>query len=215
MANRTGDNGLVLKSRQQNQAVSVSETSWGYIVGRGALAIRRASLGELFAMAGCIILGFFAYATWLLPGSISSVEVVPLKIAITIMFFVFSALLYLIARRGLSVEVQIDIKSQKVRLARRNRENGVTVIASYHFSDIDSVYMKRSQSPFVADRLFIQPKNSKGAILVATGSSDDLEPLLSRFRAEFRRKAPVKSSSTRAPSVKNTRRTVRTAFASV
>lgn len=214
MGNRTGSNGLVLKSKQQQQAVSVSETFWGYIIDRGTLAIKRASLGELFAMAGCIILGFFAYATWLLPGSVNSTEVFPLKISITIMFFVFSALLYLIARRGLSVEIQIDIKSQKVRLARRNRENQATVIASYHFADIDSVFMKRSQSPFVADRLFIQPKNSKGAILVATGSSNDLEPLLSRFRAEFRRKAPAKSSSTKVPSVKNTSRTVRTAFAS-
>ncbi len=214
MVNRTGDNGLVLKSKQQNEAVSVSETFWGYIVGRGTLAIKCASLGELVAMAGCIVLGFFAYATWLLPGSVNSIEVVPLKIAVTIMFFVFSALFYLIARRGLSVEIQIDIKRQKVRLARRNRENGVTVIASFDFSDIDSVYMKRSQSPFVADRLFIQPKNNRGAILVATGSSQDLEPLLSRFRSEFRQNAPVNASPTRVPGVKNTRRTVRTAFAS-
>ncbi len=192
MSGNTSEIGLVLNDSDRRRAVTVDETSWGYIVSKGARARRVAGFGEVAAVAACLMFGTFAYAPWILPVSISNVAVLPYKISATIMFFVFSALLYIMSRRGLSFEVQIDTRRRIVRTARRNRANTVTQIEQFAFSDIKSVHMKRSKSPMAVGQIFLKPTAGNRAVLVATGPARDLEPVLSRMIADMREVAPVR-----------------------
>ncbi len=192
MNGNTSEIGLVLNDSDRSRAVSVDETSWGYIVSNGARARRIAGFGEVAAIAACLMFGTFAYAPWVLPVSISNVDVLPYKISATIMFFVFSALLYIMSRRGLSFEVQIDTRRRIVRTARRNRANTVTQIEQFAFSEINSVHMKRSKSPMAVGQIFLKPTGSNRAVLVATGPARDLEPVLRRMIADMREVAPVR-----------------------
>ena len=118
MNRNAGASGLLADSDERQGAVSVSETNWGYIVRKGARARKLAGMGEVAAVFACLMLGTFAYAPWVLPVSINDVVILPYKISATIMFFVFSALSYLMSRRGLSFEVQIDTRQRVVRTAR-------------------------------------------------------------------------------------------------
>jgi hypothetical protein len=194
--------------------VNISETFWGYIIRKGGRAPNRAASGEVIAMIGSVLFGIAAYAQWLLPGTINNTEVFPFKIAATIVFFVFAFLNYSIARKGLVYETQIDEKRQILRLARRNRDGVATTIGSFRFDEIERIYTARSQAAYVPDRLYIKPKARRGAILVATGQSEELEPLRERMIAGMRPGMVVQENFAVAPKrVASKQQAVRGAFA--
>ena len=178
--------GQVVGGKRQRAALSISETVWGYTISRGGSARTRANMGELAAIAGCLFFGAASFGQWLLPDAALGAQVLPFKISSTIMFFVFSALLYLIARRGLTVEAQVDIKRQKLSLVRRNGEGATTQLAKYGFAEIGSVYIKRSKSEIAADQMFVRPKSGVAPILIVSGPARELEPLLDRIQTDFR-----------------------------
>lgn len=138
--------------------------------------------------------GTFAYAPWVLPVAINDVVVLPYKISATLMFFVFAALLYNMARRGLSFEVHIDTRRKLVRTARRNRAGVVTHIEKFAFAQIKSVNMKRSKSPVAVAQILLKPTGSRRTVLVASGPARDLEPVLRSMIADMRECAPVRAA---------------------
>ena len=194
MNGSTGENGLVLNDSDRRRAVSVDETSWGYIVSKGARARRIAGFGEVAAVCGCLMFGTFAYIPWFLPVSIIDVAAFAYKVSATIMFFAFAFLLYNMSRRGLPFEVQFDNRRRIVRTARRNRANTVTQIEQFAFSNIQSVHMKRSKSPMAVGQIYLKPTGSNRAVLVATGPARDLEPVLRRMIADMREAVPLRGA---------------------
>lgn len=190
MQMHTGEIGQVLISTRRKSTISVGETTWGYIIGQGVAARRRAGIGELLAVFGCLFFGTVAFGQWLIPDSAYSDGALGLRISGTIMLFVFASLLYLMARRGLSVECHVDTKRDMVRLVRRNREGGTMIWSSFAFSEIGSVFIKRSKSNETVDKMYMRPKSMDTAILVATGASWQLEPLLDRVQRDLRRQMP-------------------------
>ncbi len=186
----TGEKGLVVKGSQQGGAVSVGETFWGYIIHKGKASRDRAAIGEVAATAGSAFFGLLAYGQWLLPGMAGNATVLSLKIGATTVFFMFSGLLYLIARRGLSSEVHVDVKRRQLRTVRRNREGVASLMEKFGFADISSVYMIRSKSPFAPNRLLVQPASRRMPILVASGPASELEPVLRRMISVMREGRP-------------------------
>ncbi|MGR3292203.1 MAG: hypothetical protein ACU0C9_13555 [Paracoccaceae bacterium] len=213
MDGHTGNSGLVLNGSRKTSALSISETFWGYVVGKGGQAQRRAAIGELAAITGCLFFGAASFGQWLIPGSAYAGDIFAVKVSGTIMFFVFSAQLYLIARRGLISEVQVDLKRQCVRLVRRNREDATTVMASYDFAEINSVYVKRSKSDFVADQMYMRPSSKRSPILIATGPAAELEPLLDRIQRDFRGQMATAPRSVQSRGHDGERPRARSAFA--
>jgi len=167
--------------KTRKNAVSVSETFWGYVIRPNQRAIDLAGYGELAAVCVGLFLGAIAYAQWLMPGTINSMDVLPFKLAATVVFFTFAYLLYLIARRGLCYEVQIDRQRKVIRTARRNRNGNSTQIETFAFHDIDSAFIRRSQTPVMPSRLFFCLSDDLRQIQVVTGDLTDLEPLLARI----------------------------------
>ena len=198
MIRNTGSDALAPERDAGQGVVSVVHTDWGYIVSRGARARTMAGFGEVAAVAACLMFGTFAYAPWVLPVAINDVVVLPYKISATLMFFVFSILLYTMARRGLSFEVQIDTQRRMVRTARRNRAGVVTHIEDFAFADIKSVHMKRSKSPVAMAQIVLKPAGSSRTVLVASGPARDLEPVLRRMIADMREGAPARGDDIQA-----------------
>ncbi len=209
---RSNASDLVSGGRKNKAAVNISEANWGYIIRAGIPARSRASFGELAALAGCIIFGFFAFGLWTMPGSTSSAELFPIKIGITVVFFVISAWLYLMARRGFTTEVQIDIKRQEVRLAQRNREGESSLVERFGFEEIDSVYMKRTKSEFSNDHLFLNLREAHAAVPVASALTVELEPLLERLRVDLNGNATRAANADTKPSLRDGKSQARGAF---
>ena len=202
--------GQAFTSSRRVAAISISETFWGYIIRKGGSAAQRASLGEVFATMATMVFGVGAYCQWLLPGTIYSIEVLPFKIVGTLVFFVLAFLNYSIARKGLTYETQVDQKNRVVRTARRNRQGISSVLKVHRFEDISSVYIRRSQSPLIADQLFVNIDGRARPLLVASGAKADLEPLLGRMIADLAPQAAANRNQ-RAPSIGE--RPIRSPFA--
>jgi len=188
---QTSSNGLAVSGKRQNSAVNISETLGGYAISKGGSARMRANLGELAAIAGCLFFGAASFGQWLIPDATFATEVFPFRVSGTIMFFVFSALLYLIARRGLTMEAQVDTKRHTLRLVRRNREGATTQLAKYGFADIGSVFIKRSKSGTTDAQMFFRPNSGVAPIFLVSGPVRELEPLLDRIQIDFRGQMPT------------------------
>ena len=202
--------GQAFTSSRRVAAISISETFWGYIIRKGGSAVQRASLGELFATMATMIFGVGAYCQWLLPGTLFSIDVLPFKIAGTVVFFVLAFLNYTIARKGLMYETQIDQKNRVLRTARRNRQGISSVLDVHRFEDINSVYIRRSHSPIIADQLYVNFDDRSRPLLVVSGPKSDLEPLLRRMIADL---APQGAEKNIQKSVKIGDRPARSPFA--
>lgn len=213
MDTHTEDNGLAVGGSRRGAVVSISETISGYHIDKGRTARKRAVLGELAAITGCLFFGAAAFGQWLIPQAPSNADIFMFQVSGTIMFFVFSALLYLIARRGLTVQAQVDTKRENFRLVRRNREGGTTVLAEHGFADIGSVYIKRSKSDFIGNQMFVQPLSAASPILIASGPARELEPLLDRIQRDFRGQLATAPKVTPRSVKSATRARARSAFA--
>ena len=175
-----------MNGNQREGAVSVNDTFWGYVVRPSRKAIKRAAYGEMAASFAGVLLAMSAYAQWLLPGTIVRPEVLPFKLVGTVVFAVMACLLYLIARRGLCSEIQIDKQRGVLRTARRNRHGSSSQTGSIAFHDIDSVFIKRTKAPLSRDQLLVRPGGGLPLIQVGVGRSRELEPLLSRLVGDLR-----------------------------
>lgn len=166
--------------------VSVNDTFWGYVIRPGRKVVSRAAKGEMAASFAGVLLAMASYGQWLLPGAINSPEVLPFKIASTVVFAMFACFLYLIARRGLCYEVQIDKQRKVLRTARRNRHGSSTQIDTVAFQDISSVFIQRSKSPVTHDRLYVRQSSDQKLIEVASGSETALRPVMDRMTEDLR-----------------------------
>lgn len=209
---RSKSSDLVSGGRKNKAAVNISEANWGYIIRAGIPARGRASLGELAALTGCIVFGFFAFGLWTMPGSTSSAELFPIKVGITVVFFVISAWLYLMARRGFTSEVQIDTKRQEVRLAQRNRDGESSLLERFGFDEIDSVFMKRTQSMHSTDHLFLNLRSKHAPVPVASALAVELEPIMERLRSDFRGSSSKAANVDKNPTAPETKPQARGAF---
>lgn len=194
-------------------AVRVSETFWGYIIRKGGSAAKRAAWGEIVAMVACIMFGIIAYSQWLLPGTINDIDVLPFKISGTIVFFVLGFLNYSIARKGLLYEMQIDQKREVLRLARRNRDGVSTLLEGFPFAEIERIYMQRSKSAFIEDRLYVEFSSRSRAVLVASGPACELEPLRERLIGDIKPNVAQQRTPAPAPKRPAAETPVRGAFA--
>jgi hypothetical protein len=212
MNTRTEGNNLLVNGKRQKAVVSVSQTNSGYTISRGGSARMRANMGELVAITGCLFFGAASFAQWLIPESRLGADIFAYQVSGTIMFFVFSALLYLIARRGLFVEAQVDTKRGIFRIVRRNREGVSTPLTELKFAEIGSVFIKRSKSDLIGNQMFLRLK-SGSSIQIINGPVKELEPLLDRIQNDFRGQMPTAPKQVRAAVQTTERPRARSAFA--
>lgn len=201
----------VVSGSGRKAAVSVTDTNWGYIIRPGENALMRAAYGEMAASFAGVLLGMGAYGLWLLPNATDAADLLPFRIAGTVVFFVTAALLYLIARRGLCYEVHVDLQRRVLRTARRNRHGRATPIRSVPIAEIESVYLQRAQASFMRNQLCVRIAGERGQTQVAVGSEAELAPILQRMTPDLRKQAEEIARPERVQPVFKPR--VRSAFA--
>ena len=192
-------------------AVDLSDTEWGYIIRPGEKALTRAAYGEIAASFAAVLLGMAAFGQWLIPGTSGAFDLVPFKIGATVIFFLGASFLYLISRRGLCYEVQIDLARRVMRTARRNRNGHATALSVVPIAEVESVFMQRAKSAFLFNRLFVRIAGARGVTEIAMGPERELAPILQRLSRDLRKKEAevrIPRRPARAPT-----KTVRTAFA--
>ena len=152
-----------------SESVNVELTDWGYVIGPGQTANRRARTGEDIATAGCLVFGAIAAAQWLLPQSQTGLEVISFKLAASFVFISVAIKLFLIARVGLLRETQIDTEAREIRTVRRTKSRVSSTLDSVRFKDVGKIYVARVPGGFMQYQLYAKPIGSSRAILLATG----------------------------------------------
>ena len=122
-----------------------------------------------------------AYGHWLLPGSDLSPDVLPLKMASTLLFAILGAGLIWIGRQGMVQETHLDRVKQEIRLVQRNRRGGGRLVDTIQFSEVASVVLRRTKAPLVPARLSLRLKRSSGFVDLVQGQERLLLPLRDRL----------------------------------
>lgn len=163
---------------------TVTDTFWGYVIGPEQRARQRAGLGEMLAVAASLAFGGIAFAQWLLPGSNSDPILVPFKIGVTAVFFVLSGMLYLMAKKGLTSETQIDLHEHEVRIVRRNRGNESVTLETYSFAQVRDVQVRRPKRRLMLADLCLDLKGAAAPVVLASAPEAELEATAARLRAD-------------------------------
>lgn len=169
----------------QGDYFRVSDTFWGYIIGPGERARQRAGIGEILAVLGSLAFGGIAFAQWLLPASNTDPLVMPFKIGVTAVFFLISAMLYLMAKKGLTLETQIDLHEKEIRVVRRNRSDESVTLENYRFDQVTAIDSARSRGKFLLNQLNVGVAGSMSPVVLATAPESALAPVASRIRADL------------------------------
>lgn len=200
---------------EPSESVNIEDTFWGYVIGPGKRATQRADKGEGLAAISSMVFLILAFALWLAPGVLTSPVVLTFKIAITVVFFIVAAKLYLMAKRGFLSEVQVDLNENELRVVRRNRGNESVTLESYKFREIGTVYVERAVGTFMLHHLYAKPIGSSRPVLVASGPERVLMEMRQKLRGEIRpRGVTQRPEPLAALAQRVTSRPVKTAFAS-
>ncbi len=174
-------------SAGQEPTVKLSQTGWGYIVRPGETALIRAAYGEMIATFAAVLLVMAAYGVWLLPNANGAAELLPFRIAGTVIFFVLGGMLWLIAHRGLCHEIHVDLERRALRIARRNRRGREILVGQVPIDDVESVFLQRAKGGFRRNRLCVRIAGDRELIEVAVGCERDLAPILQRMTHDLRK----------------------------
>lgn len=193
--------------------IVVNDTFWGYIIGPGSRQRWRASQGEAVAVMVSLVFGGFAFSQWIAPGQVGGVDLLPFKLAGTAIFFLFAAMLYLMAKKGMSSETQIDLQEREIRIVRRNRADESMTLESYPFNMVVTAYIRRSKHKSMYCNLCIETVGRAVPVVLCTAPERQLEPVLERLRADVLDMAKARKPDAPAPGLTCTRGRVATAFA--
>lgn len=185
MSMRADINATSEQNDEPISAIGVSNTPWGYIIHPADNRLTVASIGEIAAAAVSFAFFLIAFGQWVVKGSLAVPELLPFKIASTVVFAMFACFTYLIARRGLSREFQVDAHRRVVRTARRNRRGGSNEIEKIAFNNIDSVFVEPAKSRFKAARLVVRHANTGKTITAIRGPEEDLGAVLALIRIDL------------------------------
>ena len=179
------------REQVRRSAPGLVGTNWGYVIRPCENVLVRAAYGEMAAVFFAVLTGMAAYGQWLIPGSNASAELIPFKIAGTVIFFVIAGMLYLIARRN-----------------RRGRATPVSAVA---MDDVERVFLQRAKASLLRSRLCVKLAGQTALMEIAEGSEAELAPILQRLALDLN-KLPQEAAVQR-PSAAPIEQRIPTAFA--
>ena len=179
MGSRSGFVELGLPNDGLRAAPIVTETYWGYVVRPAEPFLERAAIVEIVATFAGVLVFFSAYGHWLLPGVDLAPDVLPLKVAMTLIFAVVGATLIWIGRTGMVQELHIDTSKDEVRLVQRNRHGEGRLNDLFNFNAVASVVLQRAGSSLLPARLCLRMRDGR---VIDILPSDEMELLPIRDR---------------------------------
>jgi hypothetical protein len=172
---------LEVPNEGARSAPFVSETYWGYVIRPPEPQLERAAVIEMVAIFAGVLLFLAAYGQWLLPGADAADGVIGLKLVSTVLFAVLGGSLAWLGRRGMVQELHVDRLKSQLRLVQRNRHGEGRLTAVFAFSDIGSVVLKRSKTPWRTARLCLRLAGSGSFVEVLVAAEVELLPIRDRL----------------------------------
>ena len=169
----------------QVNALKVTEAYWGYIVAAGGDRFDHETLGEMGMRFIGVIFVLMAYAHWLLPGSLVSLDVLTMKLVMSAFFASAGALFYWYASKGLHLEVQIDTTRREIRVANRNFRGRTRLQSRVAMFEIESAFIQRSKDTMGPAHLFLRRRNSPELVHIATANESELSVLHARLSKDL------------------------------
>lgn len=177
--------------------VSLSETTWGYVIRSDTQFADRAALAERVSAITGLAFMFTAFASWLVPQAHQLVDpnLTFIGRAASTMMLAFPALMFLwISERGLSREVEVDVVRKEVRTSVCNRKGKSRVQRVVPFGTIGSAFIKRMTEGGTTAKLYLRLTQNQGVIEVATGREATMRALHERLSMEL---LPIKTQAAR------------------
>jgi hypothetical protein len=121
----------------------LADTYWGYVVrpqqgvGLGVMLAQGAAwcVGIAFVIAGA--------GLWVLPATAETGALLPLRFAVSVVFFALAAMCLWYASRGTQIELQIDTALGEVREVVRNKAGKPTLVGRHGFDSFGAVHLDR------------------------------------------------------------------------
>jgi hypothetical protein len=157
----------------------MTDTYWGYIIKARATPPYALVAGQVMAWFVGILLAVGGAGVWVLPMTSAALELLPLRVAVSTIFFAFAAILMWFASRGTEAELQVDTAQGELREVVRNRAGKPTLIGRYGFDSIGGVHFERGTDGQCM--LVVRYQNTAQVLPVAQGTEAMLAPLRDRL----------------------------------
>jgi hypothetical protein len=164
----------------------ISETYWGYIVRERAPEQDRHLLRNSILIFLGAVLMVVGLGQWILPGSLLTTDVLPIKMALTAVLMSMGLGCFHSVQGPRHVEVQVDTSLRELRVVERDRRNTSHLIQRVLMRDIDSAYVKRGVTQVAGGHLLLTLANSDDPLHLASGSERELRLLHDRLRHDLR-----------------------------
>lgn len=170
---------------QKEAGFQVNPTLWGYVLQsemrrdapHAGVALARKVLGGVLIMA--------ALGLWLLPNAIIGPDVAAMKLGLTILYLALGFRLAYMPREVMRREVQVNLTRAELRVGFRNKAGGFSLQAVHSFDDIDAVTLWQSDCGNKKASLFLRLGGSDVALVAASGTPAQLQPLKQRLAKDL------------------------------
>lgn len=199
IANITQDYVEVTVPDWRTGKVHIERTGWGYILSRRDGWRKLAVGAELVAAFTGMTLMASALATAVLAAIALQVALLPLQLAVAVVFAATGWILWNYARRGLLFEAQIDTSRSELRTVLRNRRGQAWLMERLAFKDVGSAFLHRAATPMAPSRLYVRYRDSHKVVEIAEGREEELMRLHKMLCREIhprqrgRRNVPLRS----------------------
>ena len=117
----------------------IEETLWGYTLhGAGADSALLKAARVLASFMGVLCI-FCSIGLWVLPGTLFTGELLPLKLAISTFAFLLGCFFVQLSHEGGRTEVQVDHERRELRAVERIEGSAGKLLAIWPFDEIGSV----------------------------------------------------------------------------
>lgn len=176
---------MLARESLPNTTVSTDETEWGYIIRCRDRGLSLKVANQAFAATLGILCFIVAIGLWVLPGSVTSVDVNGIKLAISALTGVFGMTLIWFASHGTRDEFQVNLVRAELREVLRDTRGRAQVQSRTKFADVEAVFIDGTPMKNGKKRLLVQTGNPMQLIEVARDHEEYLIRICARLKRDI------------------------------
>ncbi len=177
----------VMPSRPECGGPELTHTRWGYMITSHDAAGIAMRAGYLLMRYAGVVLFIAAIGLWILPGTSVHGDVVPFKIAISVLFSILGGVSIWNSANDRRDETQLDLEQHQLRRGVRHANGRFAVLTELPLKDAGDLFVSRPTHDGDDAVLYLRRLNSPMALELASGPEDLLFPLQQRITADLNR----------------------------